>query len=691
MPSPSSCIRCARPLAVESDSGLCPVCLASDTGRPPGTSQSPAPAAELPTAAFRPAPDPLSAEPNTFRPVEAPERHAETREPRTQPLIQEPPTATDLNAKPDGNFDLGRAIRPEAPPGYELIRKLGRGGMGDVYLARDIRADRLVAMKFLRAPNSPAAVQLFLNELQVLAKLDHPHIVRVIHHDFYRAVPFFTMEYVPGGTLSERLEASGPLDPTLAAQLIATLARAMSAPHGKKIVHRDLKPSNVLLAEDGTPKVSDFGLAKRTDADEGLTTQTGPLGTPAYMPPEQISSRYGEVSDPSDVYGLGATLYYLLTGQGPFRGDREDILAQVLGKEPERVRAIRPEVPLGLEAIVFKCLEKKPADRYATMEALASDLEKFLAGDSTTALPLTRWRRARRWAIRHRRRIAGACSAVVGAGLLVWLGILLARPTPPPTPPDPLEAINKELLAKRPVTLIGERGEPLWHDTPTGVIKFGENPTGTGGCYFPSNDLTILLLLDPPIDRYRVELELQHVKGTARAKLPNPSLGFFLNYAREQRPDGWTEQSFLSVGYNDLDRGQLAGPPVPAGVVVESYCFLTPPGRLPGAHPYPITDEKPLDAWKVFPSQWRKITADVSPDRLILTWHPTAEKTELLADLSLADIRGHRRRHDQVLKHTGPVLGHQFAPLPDWSPRLGLGVWAAGADIAVKNFVITPQ
>lgn len=555
-----------------------------------------------------------------------------------------------------------------------------------------------------------------MSELQILANLDHPHIVRVFTSDFLRDTPFFTMEYMEGGSLAAALKPKpGTSEPNLppvpaALRLIRQVAGACAAAHAKGVIHRDLKPGNILLAPDGSPRLADFGLARQLDRDTAFT-RSGGLGTPGYMPPEQVTAKNGEIGKWSDIYGLGAILYHLFTGCPPFKEDTaEKTITRMLADPPVRPRAIKPELPMGLEAIVLKSLERDPKDRYQTVAEFLADLDKYEAGQTPAAPPMTRARRAKRWVGRNRRGIGSAALvALVVAGAFVLGAAPWLKPVPVvaneaerPEPIDPvaakakvLEAINADLLAGKSVTLVGAKGEPLWYDAPTGAVAFGDNPTATdkepGGCYFNSFGLTILKLLDPPIDSYTVELEMQHVRGNVQANRGKGlSLGFFCGYASEVRPDGWTEQSVLSVGFRDLDRGTLEGPPVPSGVLVESLCFAGIPGRLQNAARYPITRELPLSSGKSFPGPWRKVVADVGLDRLTFTWYPVPGQKAVLADFSLADLRTHRNGHDRVLGIVGQQLKHQFAGLPDWSPRRGIGIWASGAEIAVRNVVVTP-
>jgi WD40 repeat protein len=317
----------------------------------------------------------------------------------------------------DPRFDSAADAGPaEAPavliPGYEVLGELGRGGMGVVYKARQSRLRRLVALKMILAGGHAGKTDLdrFRTEAEAIARLQHPNIVQIHEVGEHEGKPFFSLEFCAGGTLESKLDGT-PWQSGAAAGLIATLARAMHAAHRQQVVHRDLKPANVLLLADGTPKITDFGLAKKLDEQGG--TRTGSvLGTASYMAPEQASEAK-TVGPAADIYALGALLYELLTGRPPFKAATAlDTVIQVLTLQPVPPRQLQPMTPRDLETICLKCLQKAPARRYETAEALAQDLDRFQAGTPILARPVGAVERGLRW-VRRNPLVAGLAAALL--------------------------------------------------------------------------------------------------------------------------------------------------------------------------------------------------------------------------------------------------------------------------------------
>jgi WD40 repeat protein len=307
-------------------------------------------------------------------------------------------------------------------PGYEILTELGRGGMGVVYQARQIMLNRVVALKMVLGGGHADEANLarFRTEAEAVARLQHPNIVQVFEVGENGGLPFFSLEYCPGGSLDKKLSGT-PLPPGEAAALVEQLAWAMHAAHTKGVLHRDLKPANVLLAEDGTPKVTDFGLAKKL-GEAGRTATGAVMGTPSYMAPEQAGGNK-EIGPAADVYALGAILYECLTGRPPFKAATLlDTLAQVLADDPVPPRRLQPKVPRDLETVCLKCLHKEPARRYASAEALADDLRRFLAGEPIAARPVGWLERVAKWARRRPTAAALLGVSLLAASALATLG-----------------------------------------------------------------------------------------------------------------------------------------------------------------------------------------------------------------------------------------------------------------------------
>jgi WD40 repeat protein len=358
-------------------------------------------------------------------------------EPSPNPAVEQPVLASTVSmpsvaptAAPAGaagqaaTLPASPALAAVSVPGYELLGELGRGGMGVVYQARHLALRRLVALKMiLHGGLAPAAdLERFRSEAQVIARLQHAHIVQIYEVGQRDGLPFLALEYCAGGGLDKKL-AGSPLAPPAAAALVEQLAQAVQAAHTRGVIHRDLKPANVLLAEDGTPKITDFGLAKQLD-ETGRTRTGAILGTPSYMAPEQAGGKARELGPACDIYALGAILYECLTGRPPFRAATPlDTLWQVVHEEPVPPTRLNARLPRDAETICLKCLHKDPARRYTTAQALAEDLRRFQDGKPIAARPASPLEKAVKWAKRKPAQAVAVLVSVLAGTVLLAGGL----------------------------------------------------------------------------------------------------------------------------------------------------------------------------------------------------------------------------------------------------------------------------
>lgn len=358
--------------------------------------------------------------------------HFEHASPSTVDQAAVPTRALDARPTPQIMPHGMATAAPRSMQDYLIEATLGRGGMGVVYKAFQRSLNRYVALKMILGGLHAGSEELtrFRLEAEASARLQHPNIVQIYEIGEEDGRPFFCLEYIDGGSLAQKLDGT-PQNPRSTAHLVEQLARAMHHAHERGVVHRDLKPGNILLAKPapgatadsyGVPKITDFGLAKRLDVDQGQTNTGAILGTPSYMAPEQASGNTKSVGPGADIFALGAILYDMLTGRPPFKGSTlADTLQMVQDADPVAVVRLQPKTPRDLETICLKCLQKEPEKRYSSAQALADDLRRFLNGEPVQARPTPIWERGWKWA-KRRPALAALYGVSAAAVLLLMVG-----------------------------------------------------------------------------------------------------------------------------------------------------------------------------------------------------------------------------------------------------------------------------
>jgi tRNA A-37 threonylcarbamoyl transferase component Bud32 len=568
------------------------------------------------------------------------------------------------------------APRMPVVPGYELLQVLGEGSHGIVYLACQLSLGKQVALKMLRHGDSGEADErrLLRRDAEVLAKLDHPNIVRIIDLGEADGRLFYSMEYVKGRSLAERLD-TGPLPPREAARLVEAAARALHAVHQQHIIHRDLKPANILLDEHGTPKVADFGLAKRLGADTSLAASGQLVGNIAHMAPEQSEGKPELVGPAADVWALGVILYESLTGRIPFVGKSFlETLDRIRHAEPALLRPLG--VDRDLQTICWKCLEKDPVRRYASAEALADDLKRWQAGEPIVARPEGWTRRVRRFVWHQRGKVAIALTIVVTVSAMLAAGTLLRGPSAEELEvrrqQDALAQIESELAAGQPVELIPPTGGPryqAWRSAhPSQVVT--QSPTEAFALQSREYGL-VELLRDPRCDSYRFEAEIRHESSNGiRGCVGLYFADFMITTA------GDIEHWYCTVEFNDqsdfkqVDR-DWPYPGNPVRLMVK---------RQMESERHPDTLDPSIETFFAprAPRQqniWRHLAIEVRPADVRFSWAGQAPRS-----LPCARLDQITRKH---LKSAAGVV-------PEFHPRGGLGLYVFSSAASFRNVWVIP-
>jgi serine/threonine protein kinase len=626
-----------------------------------------------------------------------------------------------------------------APLGdFRLVREIARGGMGVVYEAKQLSLNRTVAVKVLpsAAALDPRQLQRFKNEALAAASLHHEHIVPVYFVGCERGVHFYAMQYIEGLSLAAiitqlRQQAgmepadeqrtvpySPPADASPAAgrdtvpladltkegasrapgyfDIVARLglqaAKGLEHAHQAIIWHRDIKPANLLVDAHGSLWIADFGLAQMR-SDTPLTLIGEMVGTLRYMSPEQTLARRVPVDQRTDVYSLGATLYELLTLEPVFSGnDREELLRQVLFDDPRSPHRLNRRVPRELETIVLTALAKAPAHRYASAKEMAEDLQRFLNDQPIKARPEGALRWLGRKSRRHAGSIALGLAAVITAVVLLLFLHHLNKPSPEEADrlqkQQALTAHKQDLGQKKKVILIGERGQPGYHqwktDDKPGKILFAED-----GAFSVQNwEYGLVELLDDPgLERYRFRAEVRHERQAHQES----RVGIY--FAHSQHPEGETVAHYHSnVAFNDLVEDvdakgakgirksnavglqahrQFAGGLISHKAYIEDAQALFVPARPVGAL-----------------GPWRGIAVEVRPERIKVFWKENGSARKPREECIAITPRA------VLMRNVRPLIAKPDQPLPanapKFTPRGSLGLYVSLGVASFRNVIVEP-
>ena len=562
---------------------------------------------------------------------------------------------------------------------YVLLDEIARGGAGVVFRARQTTLNRTVALKMLRDRpllTSDAELRRFRAEAEAIASLDHPHIVPIHEVGAHDGQAYFSMKLIEGGTLQFR--AAEFAAPRRAAALMAKVARAVHHAHQQGLVHRDIKPGNILLDAAVEPHVSDFGLARRMDADSGLTISGQIMGTPHYMAPEQARGENRQITPAADIYSLGAVLYELLAGQRPFAGeDFVTVIKQVTETTPPPLRSVQPGLPRDLETIVHKCLEKAPSARYATAEALAEDLDRWQRGEPIHARPVSLPERLIKWARRRPGHAAAAAQAVLLAATLGIAAMLLSRPHQP----DPSAITRSENAA--PLTPLPGADADGWVNLLTALDPPSLKPAGTwrltpDGLHCAPGEVAFLEFPCPLPDEFDYETDFtvragSHVHVSQFFPTPLPDHAVMLRHA-----DGG-----ITLGPN-ID-GQTTGQPAIRNgdwsALAGARCRSRVEVRRAAIRV--LFNDEPVLQWsgdfrRLAPENWRRPRDLRHPCLLVQTTDVTFHSVKVRAATGLAQSGTFLRR--PAVGEPGSLIHTLTSPDWKWEGPFNLGAGVNGPD-----------
>ncbi len=617
-----------------------------------------------------------------------------------------------LNLDPvalSGNRSDAAATAPAdwpAIPGYEINRFLGAGGMGQVFLARHISLDRPVVIKFIKPTRfaGEASRLRFQREARILFDLHHENIIRIFDAQLHEGRPYITMAYAPGGSLRDHL-AKYHHDPEAAVRLIITVAQGVHAAHERGVLHRDLKPGNILLSAAGEPVVGDFGLAKLMEADAGedepasaqsdvlvmeLTCAGTPMGTPAYMSPEQYGGDINAIGRGADIWALGVILHEMIAGSHPFFGGQEKMTRE---RAHELVCSGRPTAlpehhasrrVRKLDQIIAKCLRPKPEERYATAAALASDLDSWLTGGQIRAVPETVPEKLQRWTRRYWPRAAFlGLSLLCVVFLIHWLwGSTTEAPPPPPLTPDDIYRATIQPQLDR-----LQRGETAvlidgTEKTTPFRVGYGHakvvqpNQANGKNLIIEANGAGLIELLpDPGVKRYQVTAQLRHDRNLSE----HTELGIFVG-RQSVSSKRYERHVALRSYFAEMGHGADVLPPQLGTYGVAKmhfiiYQFDRETVEAPTQTPWSAGPEV---FYKPSIGSFRELTLTVTPEQVSFVW-----EGKQVGSLS------HREQRDRLalLERNGPEPFPKDFGVPLRGP---IGIYALGATLSVRSFVVTP-